>query len=88
MRRAPFSGMKFLGGRLPTVEEAKEILYSFLGSPAWQVLMDVRCLICADRLASCVIRCGRLLSWRMESLEGLSKAFKDLKQERDLVLRS
>lgn len=41
VRRAPFSGAKFLGGRLPTMEEAKEMFFSFLGSPAWQVVMDV-----------------------------------------------
>ena len=34
--------MKLLGGRLPTVEEARELMYSLLGSPVWQVVMDVR----------------------------------------------
>lgn len=40
--RAPFSGPSVpLGGRLPTVDETKELLFSLLGSPIWQVCIDV-----------------------------------------------
>lgn len=42
VRRAPFSGTKIpLGGRLPTFDEFKEVFFSLLGSPVWQVGIDV-----------------------------------------------
>lgn len=42
VRRAPFSGAKIpLGGRLPTFDEFKEVFFSLLGSPVWQVGIDV-----------------------------------------------
>lgn len=39
--RAAFSGLKLPFGRLPTVEETKELVFSFIGSPLWQVVLDV-----------------------------------------------
>lgn len=41
VRRAPFSGTQLPFGRLPTAEEGKELIYSVLGSPLWQVAFDV-----------------------------------------------
>lgn len=42
VRRAPFSGPKMpIGGRLPTFDEFKEVFFGLLGSPVWQVGIDV-----------------------------------------------
>eukprot|EP00210_Caulerpa_lentillifera_P009684 g9239.t1 len=41
VRRAPFSGVQVPFGRLPTAEEGKELVYSVLGSPLWQVAFDL-----------------------------------------------
>ena len=41
MRRAPFSGHKLPFCRLPTWDETKELLISFVDNPAWQLLLDV-----------------------------------------------
>lgn len=40
VRRAPFSGHKLPFCRLPTWDETKELLISFVDNPAWQLLLD------------------------------------------------
>jgi len=40
VRRAPFSGLKVPFGRLPTLDESKELLVSFVDNPLWQLLLD------------------------------------------------